>query len=105
MTGRTVHLVDASPYVFRGYHSIPSSLTTPDGAPANATYGFAGFLVKLLAEEEPTHVGVAFDESLTTSFRNELYPDYKSSREEPPEELSAQLQDCQELARALGLAT
>ncbi|HMB53106.1 MAG TPA: 5'-3' exonuclease H3TH domain-containing protein [Thermoanaerobaculia bacterium] len=101
----TACLVDASPYVFRAYFSLPSSIETPDGAPANAVYGFASFLMKLLAEEAPSHLAVAFDESLTTSFRNDLYPDYKAQRELPPAELEAQLAACREVAEALGAAT
>lgn len=99
------YLVDASPYVFRAFFSLPASITTPGGAPANAVYGFASFLLKLIAEEEPSHLAVAFDESLTTSFRNELYPEYKAQRELPPEELEAQLDACREVADALGAAT
>lgn len=98
-------LVDASPYVFRAYFSLPDSIRTPEGEPANAVYGFASFLVKLIAEEEPTHLAVAFDESLTTSFRNEIYPDYKAQRELPPAELEAQLAACREVADALGAVT
>jgi len=98
----TVHLVDASPYIFRAYFSLPDSITDPGGRPVNAVHGFAGFLLKLIDGEAPTHLAVAFDESLTTSFRNEFYPAYKAQREAPPEELKAQLQDCRELAVALG---
>jgi 5'-3' exonuclease len=99
-----VHLVDASPYIFRAYFSLPESLTAPDGRPVNAVYGFKEFLLRLVATEEPTHLGIAFDESLTTSFRNEIYPAYKAQRELPPAELEAQLKDCQEVAAALGAA-
>ena len=101
----TLHLVDASPYIFRAYYSLPSSITTPEGAPANAVYGFASFLIKLLGDAEPTHVALAFDGSLTTSFRNDLYAEYKAQRELPPEELEAQLGACREVAQAFGLAT
>jgi len=101
----TVHLVDASPYVFRAYFSLPSSITTPEGAPANAAYGFASFLLKLIDDEAPSHLAVAFDESLTTSFRNDLYPEYKAQRELPPAELEAQLTACRDVADALGAAT
>lgn len=100
-----VCLVDASPYVFRAFFSLPESLRAPDGSPANAVYGFASFLVKLLADERPSHVGVAFDGSLTTSFRNELYPEYKAGRELPPPDLEAQLGACREVAEAFGLVT
>ena len=64
----TVHLVDASPYIFRAHFSLPSSIKTPDGRPAAASYGFASFLLKLIADEKPTHLGVAFDRHLNSSF-------------------------------------
>jgi len=101
----TVYLVDASPYVFRAYFSLPDSIRTPAGEPIHAAYGFASFLLKLIADEAPSHLAVAFDESLTTSFRNDLYPDYKAQRELPPAELEAQLGACRELADAFGAAT
>jgi 5'-3' exonuclease len=100
-----VHLVDASPYVFRAFFAIPGSLVDADGEPANAVYGFGDFLLRLVEEESPTHLAVAFDGSLTTSFRNDSYPAYKAHREPPPEDLERQLPACRELAEALGAAT
>lgn len=100
----TVHLVDASPYIFRAFFSLPDSIADGEGRPVNAVYGFAGFLIKLVETDEPTHLGLAFDRSLTTSFRNELYPEYKSGRELPPPELEAQIDLCYELGRAFGAA-
>jgi DNA polymerase-1 len=100
----TVHLIDASPYVFRAWFSLPASMTAPDGHPVNAVYGFLTFLLRYLAEEQPTHLALAFDESLTTCFRNDLYPDYKAQRELPPEELEQQFVDCRRVAEALGAA-
>jgi len=102
---RTVHLVDASPYVFRAFHSLPATIVDSTGRPANAVYGFAGFLLRLLADERPSHLGVCFDGSLTTSFRNELYADYKAHRDPPPAELEAQVADCREMARLMGART
>ena len=101
----TVHMVDASPYIFRAHFSLPSSIKTPDGSPAAASYGFTSFLLKLIADEKPTHLAVAFDRSLNSSFRNEIYPDYKQQRVLPPPELEAQLDACEEIAAALGAAT
>ncbi len=98
---KTVFLIDALPYVFRAYFALPE-IRSPRGANINAVYGFARFLIKLLAEEKPSHVMVAFDESLTTSFRNDFYPDYKANRVLPPPELEAQLKYCQRMAQALG---
>jgi DNA polymerase-1 len=101
----TVHLVDASPYIFRAHFSLPSSIKTPDGSPAAAAYGFTSFLLKLIADEHPTHLAVTFDRSLNSSFRNEIYPAYKQQRVLPPPELEAQLDACVEIADALGTAT
>ncbi|MFL6195579.1 MAG: 5'-3' exonuclease H3TH domain-containing protein [Thermoanaerobaculia bacterium] len=101
----TVYLVDASPYIFRAHFSLPSSIKTPDGSPAAASYGFTSFLLKLIADERPTHLAVAFDRSLNSSFRNEIYPAYKEQRVLPPPELEAQLNACVEIADALGTAT
>ena len=101
----TVYLVDALPYVFRAYFSIPPSMLDTAGNPANAVFGFAGFLLKLLETDRPTHLAVAFDESLNSSFRNEYYPAYKAQRELPPPELERQLTNCQRVSKALGAAT
>lgn len=100
----TLYLIDASPYIFRAYYSLPDSIRSPDGAPTNAVYGFTGFLIQIL-KKSPSHLAVAFDGSLTTSFRNELYPEYKAQRSRPPEDLKAQLDNCQKIAGAMGMAT
>ncbi|MFT7076330.1 MAG: 5'-3' exonuclease [Planctomycetota bacterium] len=100
-----LYLVDASPYIFRAFFSLPSSMRDADGGPANAARGFADFLAKLLTDEAPSHVLVAFDGSLTKSFRNEIFPAYKSSRELPDEDLVAQLEACYRIAEALGCYT
>lgn len=99
-----LHLVDASPYVFRAYFAIPG-LEDAEGNPAGAVYGFGDFLLRLVEEESPTHLAVAFDASLTTSFRNDFYPAYKAHREPPPPELERQLGACREVAEALGAST
>jgi 5'-3' exonuclease len=102
----TLYLVDASPYIFRAHFSLPESLKSPDGARAGAVYGFGSFLLKLIAADRPSHLGIAFDRDLTGSFfRNQLYPGYKAQRTAPPAELVAQLGDCEAMAGALGAAT
>ena len=105
MTGskQCVYLIDASIYIFRAYYSVPDTLTNNEGQLINALHGFAGFLAEFLEHEKPRHIAVAFDESLTTSFRNEIYPDYKANRESPPEELRLQFGFCRKLVQSLGL--
>lgn len=97
------YLVDASLYVFRAWHSIPSDFTDVDGHPVNAVHGFTRFLLDLLERTKPSHVAICFDESLTSSFRNAIYPEYKANRELPPEELVRQFAYCREVASALGM--
>ena len=102
---KQLYLIDASIYIFRAYFSLPDTMTDANGNPVNAVYGFADFLARLLAQTHAEHIAVAFDESLTTSFRNEIYPAYKENRELPPPELETQLAACQELSEAMGLAS
>jgi DNA polymerase I len=97
-------LVDASVYVFRAWHSMPDDQTDVDGHPVAAVHGFARFLLELLERQRPRHIAVAFDEALETSFRNRLYPAYKSNRDPAPESLKRQFRYCQQFAAALGLA-
>jgi 5'-3' exonuclease len=99
----TIYLIDASPYIFRAYFSIPSSMRAPDSAPVNAVYGYTAFLLDLIKKAQPTHLAVAFDGSLTSSFRNEFYPEYKANRELPDPELTAQLDACWQVTEALGM--
>lgn len=100
----TLHLVDASLYVFRAWHSMPDEFRDANGEPANAVHGFARFLLELLERERPRHIVVAFDEALDSCFRHALYAAYKANRPPAPEALRRQFAHCKALAAALGLA-
>jgi 5'-3' exonuclease len=103
MTPGPVYLIDASIYIFRAWFSVPDEFSTDEGDPTNAVYGFTGFLCSLLEQAESAHIGVAFDESLTTSYRNEIYPDYKANRDPAPEDLKRQFKWARDIAESLGL--
>jgi len=105
MSQPTLHLVDASLYVFRAWHSMPDEFHDADGWPTNAVHGFARFLLDLLERERPQHIAVAFDEALDSCFRNALYPAYKANRDPAPPELRRQFAWCKALCQALGLRT
>jgi 5'-3' exonuclease len=77
-------------------------LRAPDGTPVGALRGYASTLVKFLAEQKPTHVAAAWDDE-ATSFRNDLYADYKKGRTEFPPDLEPQLALCAEVTEALGI--
>ena len=98
-----VYLIDASIYIFRAFYSVPDDLQNSNGDLINALHGFAGFLAGFLEQVKPQHVAVAFDESLTSSFRNDIFPAYKANRESPPPELAKQFDFCRTLVQALGL--
>ena len=98
-----VYLVDASVYIFRAWFSMPDAFVNGAGEPTNAVYGFSGFLCSLLEQTAAEHVAVAFDESLTTSYRNEIYPDYKANRDPAPQELKRQFGWARAVAEAMGL--
>ena len=85
---RRMVLVDGSNQAFRSYFAIQQDMRAPDGAPVRALFGFANMLIRLLKEDKPDYLLVAFDRGL--SFRNELYPDYKGQRPDMPEDLRAQ---------------
>jgi len=105
MTQPTLHLVDASMYVFRAWHSMPDEFHDADGWPTNAVHGFARFLLELLERERPRHIAIAFDESLDSCFRNAIYPAYKANRDPAPPELRRQFAWCKALCKAVGLVT
>ena len=97
------YLIDASVYVFRAYYSMPDDMVDGQGNPINALYGFCRFLGDFMEQVEPEHVAVLFDESLTGSFRTEIYPEYKANRDPAPAELKRQFAQCRRFARALGV--
>lgn len=98
-----VYLIDASIFVFRAYHSVPNNLVNGDGEPVNALHGFARFIGDVLEKVKPRYFAVAFDESLSSSFRNQLYPAYKANREPAPMELKRQFAWCRQACEALGV--
>jgi 5'-3' exonuclease len=99
-----IFLVDASVYVFRAYYSMPPDMRDADGNPVHALYGFARFLGDLIERERPEYMAVAFDASLTSSFRNKLYPAYKANREPAPPDLLLQFERCRAFCERLGIA-
>lgn len=99
-------LIDASIYIFQYYFSLPDHwFSEDDSYPTAAVYGYTAFLVRLLKKHQPQRIAACFDESLDQCFRNEIYPDYKSSRALPDEALAFQLRACQTITRLLGIAT
>ena len=98
-----IWLVDSSIYVFRAWFTWPKSLKDKDGNCVNAVHGFLHFVYQLLSQEQPQHIGFAFDESLKHSHRREIYPDYKAHRKSAPLDLRYQFNLCRKFLKALGI--
>ncbi|MFZ5710446.1 MAG: DNA polymerase I [Pseudomonadota bacterium] len=105
--GSHLHLIDGSAYIFRAYHALPPLTRKSDGLPVGAVQGFCNILFRYIennrGKDAATHLAVIFDFSATT-FRNEIYPDYKAHRPEPPEDLRPQFPLTREATRAFNVA-
>ena len=91
-------LVDANGLVYRAFFALPY-FTTRDGQPTNAVYGFTTMLLKVLEEEAPEYVAVAFDRPGPT-FRHEAYGEYKATRPKMPDDLRPQVALAHEVVEA-----
>ena len=86
---------------YRAFFALPvENFATSTGEPTNAVYGFTSMLANLIANEEPTHVAVAFDAGSHT-FRTEVLPSYKGTREKTPEDFKGQVPLIEEILTAL----
>jgi DNA polymerase I len=97
----TLYLIDGSSYIYRAYFAI-RHLSSPTGHPTNAIYGFIQMLLKLLKDHNPRHVAVVFDAGRTT-FRTEMYPEYKANRATMPDDLRMQMEPIREVVRAFNI--
>ena len=107
MPAPNLYLIDGSAYIFRAFHAIPvDSFRRSDGVHTNAVNGFCNMIVKLIeqvrSDESEDYLAVIFDASSKT-FRNDLYPEYKANRDEPPEELRPQFALVRDATRAFNL--
>ena len=105
--GDHLYLIDGSGYIFRAYHALPPLTRKSDGLPVGAVQGFCNMLWKLLEDQggdtKPTHLAVIFDHS-SKSFRNDIYPEYKAHRPDPPDDLRPQFGLIRQATRAFNVA-
>ena len=95
-----IHLVDGTYELFRAYYGVPGVLS-PDGIEVGAVRGLVQTLLSLLRQDDVTHVGCAFD-SVVESFRNKMFPGYKTS-DGMPEDIKSQFLLAERAAKALGV--
>ena len=101
----TLMVIDGHSLAFRAFYALPvDSFVSPEGQHTNAIHGFISMFLGLLKKENPTHVAVAFDIS-RFSFRTRIYPEYKATRGDTPEEFIGQVPLLQEALAAMGVVT
>jgi len=99
-----VILIDGNNILFRSYYATAYNgnfMKNSKGFPTNALYGLVNMMNKIISEENPTHIMVAFDKGKT--FRHDKYEIYKDGRSETPDELKLQFPKAKELVEAMGI--
>src|ERR1051325_69603 len=86
----TLVLLDGHSLAYRAFYALPTDLATKAGTVTNAVFGFTSMLVKLMSEEKPEYLAVAFDAPVRT-FRYDLDPEYKAGRKETPQLFASQM--------------
>ena len=94
-------LIDGSSYLYRAFFACPP-LTNANGEPTGAIFGVVNMIRSLMNQYNPTHVAVVFD-AKGGSFRNEIYSEYKATRDEMPEDLQPQVEPIHTILKAMGL--
>ncbi|NHM30565.1 DNA polymerase I [Bacillus sp. C11] len=102
MEKKKLVLIDGNSIAYRAFFALPL-LNNDKGIHTNAVYGFAMMLMKILEDEKPTHILVAFDAGKTT-FRHKTFSEYKGGRQKTPSELSEQFPFIQELLDSYGIS-
>jgi DNA polymerase-1 len=97
----TLLLLDGHSLAYRAFYALREvDMSTTTGQPTNAVFGFTSMLINLMRDEQPTHIGVAFDVSRAT-FRREAYPEYKAGRAETPDDFRGQVELIRKVLDAL----
>lgn len=100
---KIVYLIDGSGYIHRAYHAV-RHLSTREGLPTNATFGFTNMLLKLVADRKPEYMVIAFDAKGPT-FRHEIYKAYKANRPPMPDDLAVQIPYIKQVVEGMNIAT
>jgi DNA polymerase I len=99
----TLYLVDGPNIAFRAHYAPMAALTNSSGFPTKALFGYSAQLLRLIREYRPDMLVLCWDPRGDSTFRNELYPEYKGTRPDMPDELRVQMDRFPDVAEALGL--
>jgi len=98
---KPVYIVDAMNHIFRAYYALPRDIHSPSGMLTNAVLGYARTLLRIIRDHKPEYLVSVFEGD--TSFRNELFSDYKANRAEHPADLDRQVDSCRRITEAIGV--
>lgn len=90
MSRKTFYIIDGHAHIYRAYYAPFRDLTSPTGEPTKATYVFVQMLLSLIEQRKPDYLAMAIDSGDETVFRKQIYPQYKSSRRERPDDFTPQ---------------
>lgn len=96
-------LIDGNSLLFRAYYGVRARLSRADGTPTGAVYGFLTMILPLMTAAKPDDTFVCVFDASRTTFRNDIYPQYKANRSDTPEDLLAQMELTRNAVRAMGM--
>jgi len=101
-----LYLIDGHALAYRAYYALtrggdPARWMTASGEPTAGTYGFTSVILRLLEQESPEYLAVSFD--IGRTFRDDLFADYKGTREKMPDDLRLQIDRIREVVEAFGI--
>src|SRR5512137_2586844 len=101
----TIYLIDGHALAYRTFFALTrgasTEFTTRSGEPTAGVFGFTSVLLRILEQERPDYLAVAFDTGRT--FRDDFYPEYKATREKMPDELRQQIERIRQLVDAFNI--
>jgi DNA polymerase-1 len=100
---KSIYIIDGSAYFYRAYHAI-APLTTANGLPTHAVYGFINILRRVIKDKAPEFLAIAFD-AKGPNFRHEMYDDYKANRPPMPDDLAVQIPYIKKIVEAHNIYT
>jgi DNA polymerase-1 len=98
---RSLYLIDGHAQIYRAYYAPFGQLTSPTGEPTRATHVFWQMIINLLKTRKPDHLALVLDVADETTFRKQIYADYKAHRDPPPEDMDVQIRRIIEIAEAV----
>jgi len=100
---KTLYIIDGHSQIHRAYHAPFGDLTSPTGEPTRATYVFCTMLLKFIAQHKPDYLAMAVDGPREKLLRREIYPEYKATRSDAPEDFRPQVTRILQIVEAMGI--